>query len=154
MSDPSNHQPPKSIWPIFVIGMLMIALFWIGSQALLNLPEPAEEEDAARSAERAQAYEELQAANQEKLSSFAVLDENRVQVPIDLAMRLAQERLNAGEPAPSGPVNPPVPAIPPVPTETAPAAETSDEPAEQEAAPSGEAPPESPAQPTNGEPQP
>jgi hypothetical protein len=107
MSEEPTNNPPKSLWPIFVLGLLMIALFLIGAKALLTLPGPPPAEDAERAAERTEAYAALEEDNENKLSTYALLDDGRVQIPIAGAMRIAEARLNAGEPRPAGPVNPP-----------------------------------------------
>jgi hypothetical protein len=128
-SEPSNK--PANVWPFFAIGIVLLALFFIGTKALLSLPEPPPAEDAARSAERTKAYQDLQAENQQKLTTFAWADAQKgtVQIPIELAMQLTAERLASQTPTPAGPVNPP-------PADAAPAA-----PAAPEAAPSPSAQP-------------
>lgn len=117
MSGESTYQPPRSILPTFILGLVLIALFLIGSKALISLSAPIEGEDAARSAERTAAYAKLIENNHQRLSTYAILDKQAgsVQIPIHVAMSLAEERLNAKEPAPANPINPllaPPPATP------------------------------------------
>jgi hypothetical protein len=108
-------QPPKSVWPIFVIGFVALALFLLGSKALLSLSGPAADEGAARSEERTKAYTDLQAENQKLLGSFAWADKAKgtVQIPIELAVQLTIPRLQSQLPAPANPIV--APAVPPAP---------------------------------------
>jgi hypothetical protein len=130
-----SHNPPKALWPSLTIGFLMILLFWLGAKALLELPDPVPVEDAERSAERLKAYEDMQAENASRLTQFVWADREKgnVQIPIDLAMNLAVERLRKLTPVPAGPVNPP-----PAPAAT---------PAESPAQPADEPPAPAPANP-------
>lgn len=106
-------KPPRSLWPIFVGGMLMLALFFLGTKLLLEWAGPAPDEDAQRSAERRKAWAELQAEDAKKLGEFAWADRpaGKVQIPIEVAMQIAAERLAAQRPRPF--VVAPAPAAPP-----------------------------------------
>jgi hypothetical protein len=116
-------QPPKSVWPIFVIGFVALALFLLGSKALLSLSGPAPDEGAARSEERAKAYADLQAENKKMLESFAWADKAKgtVQIPIDLAVQLTIPRLQSQQPEPANPILAPAPPAAPA-ASTAPSA--------------------------------
>lgn len=108
-------KPPRSLWPIFIGGLLMIGLFLAGSKLMLNLSGPAPDEDAARSLERRNAYADLQKENAEKLGGFAWADRaaQKVQIPIELAMRITAERFAADSPRS---YSSPQPASAPLPT--------------------------------------
>jgi hypothetical protein len=132
MSQEPANTPPKSLWPFFLAGLVMIALFLLGAKALLSFSGPLPAEDAERAAERTEVYQALEEENKSKLSTYALLDDGRVQIPIAEAMRMAEARLNASEPAAAGPVNllPPVMAPETVPAPDPAAAETTPAPAE------------------------
>ena len=70
------------------------------------------DEDAARAAERAKAYPDLQAENAKKLENYAWADKAKgtVQIPIERAMELAIVELNSKQPAPAGPIATPAPS--------------------------------------------
>ena len=152
MHEEEVHNPPKALWPSLTVGLLMILFFWLGTKALLELPEPAPAEDAARSAERAKAYEDMQSENAARLTQFGWADREKgnVQIPIDLAMNLTVNRLKGQIPAPAGSVNPPVPA-PAAPAQpappTPPAAEQAEVAAAAPAAVGAETAPMDPPQP-------
>ena len=101
-TDESQPRPPRSLWPIFLGSLIMLGLFLGGAKLLLMLGGPAPDPDAARSLERREAYANLQKENTEKLGQFAWADQasQRVQIPIELAMRIAAERLAATQPHP------------------------------------------------------
>lgn len=111
----ANPQNPKRIWPIFVVGLIALALFYFGTLILLSSSGPAADEGAARSAERTKAYADLQAENKKQLETFAWADKAKgtVQIPIDLAIQLTLPRLQSQQPAPAGPINVPPPAATP-----------------------------------------
>lgn len=111
MSAKSQKQPASS-WPFLLFGLVLLALFLIGTKLLISIPEPLAAEDAARSAERTKAYQDLQADNQVKLTTYAWADAQKgaVQIPITEAMKIAAARLAAQSPAPAGPINPATPA--------------------------------------------
>jgi len=128
-----SPKQPSSSWPFFALGLVLLALFLFGSKLLLSIPEPLAAEDAARSAERTKAYQDLQAENLTKLTTYAWADAQKgaVQIPITEAMKIAAARLAAQSPAPAGPINPP-----PAPTqETAPAPAPETVPAPEAATP-------------------
>jgi len=120
---PTTLTPPKNIWPFFVLGFLGLALFLLGSKALLTFSSPAVPEDAARAQERLQARATLDAETRAKLENYAWVDraKGQVQIPIAEAMRITATRLAAQAPHPAGPVNPP-PVTAPAPKDTPPAA--------------------------------
>ncbi|MEX1119139.1 MAG: hypothetical protein WEB60_10155 [Terrimicrobiaceae bacterium] len=131
-----NPTSPKSIWPIFVVGIVALALFLIGAVALLSFSGPVPNEDAARSAERAKAYADLQAENKKQLETFAWADKAKgtVQIPIDLAIQLTLPKLQSQQPTPAGPLVAPAPAAPAVPEATSDTS-TATEPATPSASP-------------------
>ena len=115
---------PKSLWPIFVGGIVLILLFVIIAKLLTAFSPAGEPEDAARIAERTKAHEDLLAENKQKLETYAWVDKAKgsVQIPISQAMSLTMAEINQRTPAPAGPINPP--AAPPAPEAAAPTAET------------------------------
>lgn len=116
-SKAASRKAP-ALWPIFVIGLLMLVLFWIVNKGLLGWdvsnPEP---EEAARAALRAKNLSELQAENASKLDSYAWVDRAKgsVQIPVSAAMDLVLADLNASGPRAAYPVTPPAaaPSAPP-----------------------------------------
>ncbi len=91
---------------MFVIGLIALALFLIGTVALLSFSGPTPDEGAARSQERTKAYAELQAENKMRLETFAWADKAKgsVQIPIDLAIQLTLPRLQNKQPTPADPI--------------------------------------------------
>jgi cytoskeletal protein RodZ len=113
------HTPPKSIVPIFIGGLFMIALFALAVRLLMAWTPDLPDEDAARGAERTKAREELTTANQQRLQEWGWADKaaGTVQMPITVAMQRTIETINSSTPQPAGPVNPnaaPAPAAPEV----------------------------------------
>ncbi|GAB4178202.1 MAG: hypothetical protein Fur0032_18590 [Terrimicrobiaceae bacterium] len=100
--DFSCPKPPRALWPVFLGSLLGLALFLFGAKALLSIPGPVPPEDAARAAERAKAWADLQTENNAKLNTLAWADKAKgtVQLPIGLAMNLTVERLAGQTPRP------------------------------------------------------
>jgi hypothetical protein len=109
---------PKRLRRVLAGGIILLLLFVVVVRLLRSLA-PAPDEDAARAAERAKAYADLQAENAKKLETYAWTDKAKgtVQVPIQRAMELTILELNNQQPAPAGPIATPSPA-----PETSPAA--------------------------------
>jgi hypothetical protein len=101
----------KPLWRILAGGMILILLFVLAVKLLTGLA-PAPDEDAARAAERAKAYADLQAENAKKLESYAWADKAKgaVQIPIERAMELMIPELNSKQPVPAGPIDTPAPS--------------------------------------------
>ncbi len=102
---------PKPLWRVVAGGMVLLLLFVLAVKLLTGLA-PAPDEDAARAAERAKAYADLQAENAKRLETYAWVDKAKgtVQIPIDRAMDLAIAELNSRQPAPAGPIATPAPS--------------------------------------------
>jgi hypothetical protein len=102
---------PKPLWRVLAGGMILILLFVLAVKLLTGLA-PVPDEDAARAAERAKAYADLQAENAKKLENYAWVDKAKgaVQIPIERAMELAIPELNSRQPAPAGPIATPAPS--------------------------------------------
>ena len=102
---------PKPLWRVVAGGMVLLLLFVLAVKLLTGLA-PAPDEDAARAAERAKAYADLQAENAKRLETYAWVDKAKgtVQIPIDRAMDLAIAELNSKQPAPAGPIATPAPS--------------------------------------------
>ena len=140
---------PKPMWLVLAGGLTVLLLFVIAVQLLRGLA-PAPDEDAARAAERAKTYHDLQTENATKLQKYAWVDKAKgtVQIPIERAMELAIVELNSKRPAAAGPIATPAaspapaaapadsasPAAAPSPAPT-PAAAASPSPAATPAAP-------------------
>lgn len=119
----SQEAKTPSIWPFFVLGLLMIALFvgvnqWLVGGSTAN----TEPEEAARNELRIKNLAELRAENEKHLSGYAWIDRSKgsVQIPIDVAMALVIPQLNAGAPRPAYPVVVPATPAAPVPTPAVP----------------------------------
>lgn len=98
-----DYHPPRSLWPVFLWSAVALLLFLVGAQLLLKWAGGPPDEDAARSAERTEAYQKLTEENAVQLSSFQW--ENRekgsVRIPIELAMKLSIEKLSTEAPRPA-----------------------------------------------------
>jgi len=120
---------PKRLWPILLIGFVLIFLFAIAVKVLFVSAPPAPDEDAARAAERSKALEELHKENDQKLHQYGWVDKAKghVQIPIQQAIDLTIVERNSRPPAPAGPIATPAPAVPaaqpaaPAPAQPAPA---------------------------------
>lgn len=124
-------RPPR-LWPVLLIGFVLIFLFALAVKVLFFASAPAPDEDAARAAERTKALEELHKENAQKLGSYAWFDKakGQVQIPIAQAMELTMADLNSRPPAPAGPITPPAPGTVPAPAPAAsPAAPAAAQPA-------------------------
>ena len=102
---------PQPLWRVLAGGMILLLLFVLAVKLLTGLA-PAPDEDAARAAERAKAYADLQAENAKKLETYAWADKAKgaVQIPIERAMELSIAELNSKQPAPAGPIATPAPS--------------------------------------------
>ena len=117
----STSTQPKApaLWPFFVLGLLMIVLFFginkwlVGSS--LGSTDP---EEAARAEIRIKNLAELRKENEAKLHSYAWVDRAKgtVQIPIDVALNKVLPVLNSSQPRPAYPVGgTPAPAATPAP---------------------------------------
>lgn len=100
----------KPLRRVLAGGMILLLLFVLAVKLLTGLaPAP---DDAARAAERAKAYADLQAENAKKLETYAWADKAKgaVQIPIERAMELAIAELNSKQPAAAGPIATPAPS--------------------------------------------
>jgi hypothetical protein len=102
---------PKTLWRVIAGGMILLLIFVLVVRLLTGLA-PVPDEDAARAAERAKTYTDLQAENAKKLEAYAWVDQAKgtVQIPIARAMELAIVELNSQRPAPAGPIATPAPS--------------------------------------------
>jgi hypothetical protein len=113
----------RPFWLLLAGGIALLLIFLIAVRLLMGLA-PAPDEEAVRGAERAKAYQELQAENAKKLQHYAWVDKAKgaVQIPIERAMELTIVELNSKKPAPAGPIATPAPTPPPAPGATPPPA--------------------------------
>jgi hypothetical protein len=104
---PAPVETKKSLFWIFVIGLLGLALY-LGINAFLRSSETAstEPEEAARSAERVKNLADVQSEETQKLTTFGWADQAKgeVRIPVELAMKLVLPELNAKKPAPAYPI--------------------------------------------------
>lgn len=104
---PAPVETKKSLFWIFVIGLLGLALY-LGINSFLRSSETAstEPEEAARSAERVKNLADVQAEEAQKLTTFGWADKAKgeVRIPVELAMKLVLTDLNAKKPAPAYPI--------------------------------------------------
>ncbi len=141
-SIPASRKAP-AIWPFFLIGLLMLLLFWGVNKWLVGFEaSDAEPEEAARAELRIKNLAELRAENATKLESYAWVDRAKgtVQIPIAEAMNLVLADLNASEPRAAYPVVAPAVA-PAVAPEASPAPAPTESPAAAPAAPTAPATP-------------
>jgi hypothetical protein len=101
----------KPLWRVVAAGLIFLLLFVLAAKLLTGLA-PLPDEGAARAAERAKAYADLQAENAKKLETYAWADKAKgaVQIPIKRAMELAIAELNSKQPVPAGPIATPAPS--------------------------------------------
>jgi hypothetical protein len=102
---------PKPLRRVLAGGMVLLLLFVLAVKLLTGLA-PTPDADAARAAERAKAYADLQAENAKKLENYAWVDKAKgtVQIPIERAMELVVPELNSKRPVPAGPIATPAPS--------------------------------------------
>ncbi len=103
---------PRSIWPMFLGGLLLFALFafavvWL--RAAVNLT--GADEEALRAAQRVEILAKVNEANEAKISGYSWTDKAKgtVSIPVDQALPLALAKLQASPPRPAYPVDPAVP---------------------------------------------
>jgi hypothetical protein len=121
---PSTSESAKkpSLWPIFVAGLIMIALFLGLNQWLVGTSVgDADPEEAARSEARIKNLAALRTEEAAKLESYAWVDRAKgtVQIPIGTAMEQIIPQLNESRPRPAYPVvvvDAPAPAASPAPS--------------------------------------
>jgi len=103
MDDQTPKQQPKSLWPVFFWSLVALALFLVVNQLLLTVTGPVPEEDAARSAERTEAYVTLQKENEDLLSTYGWVkrEKGSVRIPIDRAMEITSAKLAQITPHPA-----------------------------------------------------
>ena len=113
----NTAEKRKAIWPFFVVGLLVIILFWIINQWLVNQATPTDTQEAERSTLRVKNLAELRVENQAKLETYAWIDRAKgsVQIPVTEAMHLVVSELNAKPPRPAYPVATPPAATTPAP---------------------------------------
>lgn len=104
---PAPVETKKSLFWIFVIGLLGLALY-LGINSFLRSSETAstEPEEAARSAERVKNLADLQAEETQKITTYGWADKAKgeVRIPVELAMKLVLSELNAKKPTPAYPI--------------------------------------------------
>lgn len=103
---------PKSVWPFFWGGIVLILAILVAAKLLLCWTAPVPDEDAARAAERAKAWQDLQAENKRRLETYGWTDKakGQVQIPIQQAMELTIAEMKTVQPHPAGPIATPAAA--------------------------------------------
>lgn len=128
MSDSNDHsRKPPALWPFFLLGLVLLLMFWGVSFGLTHWnagnPEP---EEAARAVVRAKYLADLRADNAKKLDGYAWVNREKgtVQIPIQLAMELVLPELQASPPRAAYPIASPAPVVSPAATPAPPAPAT------------------------------
>jgi len=140
-SDVSTTTQPdnRSVWPIFIAGLLMIALGWGATELIRLWVATGSNVEAEAAVVRTKNLQELHASNEKELTGYSWVDKDKgtVRIPIQRAMELEIAALNTRKPQPgtlidpdaaaaeaaakAAPVSDPVPANPvsPAPEDTA-----------------------------------
>jgi len=100
------------LWPFFLLGLLLLLLFWGVNMWLTHgVGGNVEPEEAQRAEVRVKNLAELRADNAKKLESYAWVDRAKgsVQIPISEAMKLVTAELASSQPRAAYPVATPAP---------------------------------------------
>jgi hypothetical protein len=119
----SKDSSRKSVWPMFIAGLGMIALFWGATELIRSWIPTGSNEEEVRAAERIKNIQELRETDRKELEGYSWVDKDKglVRIPIERAMDLEVAVLNQKKPTKAYPVQtPPVPAGA-APAESAPA---------------------------------
>jgi len=103
----SATRKPPALWPFFLLGMVLLLLFWGVNFWLTKWTSGnAEPEEAARAVVRIKNLADLHADNARKLDDYAWVDRTNgsVQIPIKQAMQSVLPGLNASRPRPAYPI--------------------------------------------------
>ncbi len=106
---------PRSAWPMFAAGLVMLGLFWGINLLLRSSGAPSGSlEEEMRAEVRLKNLAELRAANEEQLTTYGWVDKAKgvVRIPIERAMALELDALNARKPAAAYPIATPAAAGP------------------------------------------
>ncbi|MEO6846372.1 MAG: hypothetical protein ABI443_03335 [Chthoniobacterales bacterium] len=111
---PSPSDTPKSLWPIFLIGLVMLSLFFFASQWFIH-SNPKPDEEAERATLRAKNLEDLNKDNAQKLNNYSWADKSKgiVRVPIARAIELTIPVLSQSKPHAAYPISTPAPVAAP-----------------------------------------
>lgn len=112
--NPAETQPAaprqKSIWPMFVAGLLLIVLFYgVGLFLRSMTGRTIQDEEVIRAKERAAILAKVRMEATTQTTTYAWVDRAKgiVRVPVDRAMELAVARLSSkGQPHAAYPVDP------------------------------------------------
>jgi hypothetical protein len=119
----THSHPKKSSWLFVVGGIFLILVVVLVALKILAAASPAIDEDAARSAERTKAHQDLMAEDKVKLETFAWADKAKghVQIPIKQAMEMVVASSAGKTPTAAGPITPlaPPPSVEPASAGTA-----------------------------------
>jgi len=109
-SDVHSTTPPSklSVWPIFLAGLLMIALFWGATELMRSWIATGSNIEAELAVTRTKNLQELTALNQKELEGYSWVDKEKgtVRIPIQRAMELAIVTLNERKPQPGTLIDP------------------------------------------------
>lgn len=119
-TEDSNQNKP--IWKIFIVGLLMLALFWLLVKLLLNWSPEGANDDAAAAEVRLKNLAELRASNEVELNQYGWVDQQKgiVRIPIADAMNLVTQSINQQAPRAAYPVQAAAPVAAPAPEAPAP----------------------------------
>lgn len=98
----------KSVWPMFFLGLFLIALFFFVVRFLILWNPVVDEAELARAEQRIKNLETLKKEDEEQLTTYAWVDKEKgiVRIPIKRAMELQIAVLNNQEVRPAYPINP------------------------------------------------
>jgi hypothetical protein len=109
-SDVHSTTPPSklSVWPIFLAGLLMIALFWGATELMRSWIATGSNIEAELAVTRTKNLQDLHASDQKELEGFSWVDKEKgtVRIPIQRAMELELAALNERKPQPGTLIDP------------------------------------------------
>jgi len=117
---PAHAEPdaapraPRSIWPMFLIGLVALALFALMGQWLRTSKPFVDQEEAAKTVNRLKIIQDLHKDDAEKLGSYAWANraESKVRIPLERAKELTLASINQQTPRAAYPIVDPAAAPP------------------------------------------
>lgn len=109
-SDISASTPTssRSVWPMLVLGLAMIALFWGATELIRSWVSTGSNYEEEQAAIRIKNLQDLHATNQQELEGYSWVDKDKgsVRIPIQRAMELEIATLNTLKPKPGTLIDP------------------------------------------------
>lgn len=105
---PTTQPGNRSVWPMFIAGLLMIGLFWGATELIRSWVATGSNTEAEAAVIRTKNLQELQASNQKELEGYSWADKEKgtVRIPIQRAMELEIAVLNERKPQPGTLIDP------------------------------------------------